>query len=52
MSNVSSPTKLYHEGSVETSPRKMAKIMNEFYIEKVQKIRENLPPSGNNLYII
>ena len=48
ISNVSSPTQLYHEGSVETSPRIMARIMNEFYIEKVRKIRENLAPSQIN----
>ena len=44
-SSVSSPAKLFHEGSVETSPPKIATIMNNFYIHKVQQIRQNLPQS-------
>ena len=45
-SSVSSPTKLFNEGSIETSPRRLATIMNNFYINKVNQIRENLPYSN------
>ena len=47
-SSVSSPTKLSHEGSIETSPLQIATIMNNFYIDKVRLIRENLPPSNTD----
>ena len=39
-----SPTKLYSGGRVETSPNKMANIMNEYYVKKVANIRASLPP--------
>ena len=39
-----SPTKLYSGGRVETSPNKMANIMNEYYVKKVADIRASLPP--------
>ena len=42
-STSSSPSKLFHEGRIEASPIAIASIMNNFYIEKVQTIRENLP---------
>ena len=35
-SSTSSPTKLNHNGNLETSPQKMADIQNNFYIEKVK----------------
>ena len=41
-STATSPTKLFNAGLIETSPQKMATIMNNFYIDKVHKIRENL----------
>ena len=37
-SSSSSPSKLFAEGRIETSPLKIATIMNNFYIDKVQKI--------------
>ena len=43
-SSTSSPTKLIHGNRVETSPSKMANIMNNFYISKVNNIRSALPP--------
>ena len=46
--SVLSPTKLFHEGVIETSPRKLASIMNEFYVNKVITIRENLPSSNKD----
>ena len=38
-----SPSKLYHAGQIITSPARLAEIMNNFFISKVEKIRENLP---------
>ena len=45
---VSSPTRLFSAGSLVTSPQKIATIMNSFYIDKVLKIQENLPPSNTD----
>ena len=45
---VLSPSKLFYEGVIVTSPWKLASIMNEFYIQKVIKIRENLPISNKD----
>ena len=39
----SSPSQLFHEGRVESSPLSIASIMNHFYIKKVEEIRANLP---------
>ena len=36
-----------NEGMLVTSPVKMAKLQNEFYIKKVQNIREQLPTGGD-----
>ena len=44
------PTKLLVEGTIFTKPKDLAKIMNEFFIQKVENIRRNLPnPLGNPL---
>ena len=43
-SSTSSPTKLWSMNRVETSPYKMANIMNSYYIAKVTDIRAALPP--------
>ena len=43
-----SPTKLNSNGSVETSPSRMAELQNKYYIEKVRSIRRNLPGQGND----
>ena len=37
-----SPTKLLNQGSLETSPSRMAEIQNSYYIEKVRTIRRDL----------
>ena len=42
-SSSSTPSQLFHEGRMETSPISIASIMNHFYIEKVQTIRAELP---------
>ena len=46
--SVLSPTKLFYNGVIETSPGKLASIMNEFYVDKVITIRENLPSSNKD----
>ena len=46
--SVSSPSKLFSAGSLVTSPQKIATIMNNFYIDKVLKIQQNLPPSNTD----
>ena len=43
-SSSGSPTKLFSGARVETSPQRMANIMNEFYVKKVADIRAALPP--------
>ena len=43
-SSASSPTKLSHNGNLETSPSRMAELQNQYYINKVKSIRENMPP--------
>ena len=49
-SSSASPTKLYKDGQLITSPARLADIMNEFFIDKILKIRQHLPaPSGNPL---
>ena len=40
----SSPSKLYFDNSVVTSPARMANVMNNYYITKVNDIRNALPP--------
>ena len=43
-----SPIQLINkEGKIVTSPAKMAKLQNEFYIDKVKKIRQMLPTGGD-----
>ena len=42
-SSASSPTKLSQNGVMETSPSRMAELQNEFYINKVKSIRQNMP---------
>ena len=45
------PTKLVDPTTLqlETSPRKMVDIMNDFYASKVKKIRKSLPLIGDPL---
>ena len=43
-SSSGAPTKLFNNGTFETSPKRLASIMNNFYIDKIRRIRENLPP--------
>ena len=47
-SSSASPTKLYKDGQLVTSPARLADIMNNFFIDKISKIRQNLPASTGN----
>ena len=47
-SSTSSPTKLLHQGNLETSPGKLADIQNNYYIEKVRTIRRNMQDKGRD----
>ena len=40
----SSPTQLFHDGRMINKPREIADCQNNFFIQKVAQIRENLPP--------
>ena len=42
-SSTSSPTKLLSEGKLVTSPSQLANIQNEYYVQKVRTIRNELP---------
>ena len=42
-STTSSPTRLLSQGQLVSSPNKMANIQNEYYVQKVLNIRNNLP---------
>ena len=37
------PTQLFHNGNLSTKPSDISKIMNEFFINKVNTLRSNLP---------
>ena len=39
-----SPAKLFYKGSLRTKSQDIADSQNEFFVEKIQQIRENLPP--------
>ena len=43
-SSSGAPTKLYSNGNLETSPKRLANILNNFYIIKIRIIRKKLPP--------
>ena len=47
-SSSGSPSKLYSGARVETSPQKMANIMNHYYVNKVADIRAALPPPSED----
>ena len=42
------PTQLFENGLLLNKPSSLAKCMNEFFINKVRNLRENLPPSPFN----
>ena len=47
------PTKLLENGTIFTKPSDLARIMNSFFIKKVQNLRKNLPENpGNPLQLL
>ena len=42
------PTRLHQDGVLHTKPSNMAKIMNNFFVTKVQNLRRNIPHSNLN----
>ena len=38
-----SPSKLYHAGQIVTSPAMLAEIMNNYFVDKIATIRQDLP---------
>ena len=42
-SNSGAPAKLFANGKIETSPKILATIMNNYYIDKIESIRASLP---------
>ena len=42
------PSKLTQDGKLYTKPADLAKIMNKFFIEKVKKLRKNIPSNLGN----
>ena len=47
-SSSGSPSKLYHAGQIVTSPAKLANIMNNFFVDKIARIRQKLPPPSDD----
>ena len=39
-----SPSQLFHNGALWTKPQEVASVQNEYFLDKVRQIRENLPP--------
>ena len=42
------PTQIFYKGALENKPANVAACMNEYFIDKVEKIVENLPASEND----
>ena len=40
-----SPTQLFHQGSLLTKPQEIADAQNNYFLQKISTIRENLPPA-------
>ena len=47
-STVGPPTQLFHDGTLHSKQSELAKIMNNYFIDKNQNIRMNLPNSNLN----
>ena len=47
-SNSGTPAKLFANGKLETSPKIMASVMNNYYIDKIKAIRTSLPISNED----
>ena len=48
LGQISAPISLTHLGNVVTSPLKMAEILNNYFIEKVENICQDLLPKNGN----
>ena len=44
--SVGPPTKLIDGGEIFSKPSKLADIMNHFLVNKVKRLRDNLPPAS------
>ena len=42
------PSKLYQDGMLHSKPSELAKIMNNFFVNKIRNLRMNLPASNVN----
>ena len=40
-----SPSQLFFDGNLVTKPQEVAKAQNEFFLDKITRIRDNLPPA-------
>ena len=47
-SSSGSPSKLYYAGEMVSSPGRLANIMNNFFVSKISRISQNLPPPSDN----
>ena len=47
-SSSGSPSKLYHSGQMITSPPKLAKIMNNYFVNKIDTICQGLPRQSDD----
>ena len=43
-----SPSRLYHAGQIVTSPSRLAEIMNNYFINKIDTIRQGLPQQSDD----
>ena len=46
--NSGPPSQLFHNGELHSSPKKIAAVMNEFFITKVKSLLSNLRPSDSD----
>ena len=46
--NSGPPTQLFYDGKIVNSPKGLASAMNSFFLKKVKKLRQNLPPPQND----
>ena len=42
------PSQLFHNGELHSSPKRLAKMMNEFFINKVKNLLSNLQPTDSD----
>ena len=42
------PTKIILEEKIEQSPKKLAELMNTFFVKNIEEIQKNFKPEANN----